>query len=479
LKTKLREAALAAPARAADTVTRLPVDRSFTMRGFGAVVTGTLVAGEIMEGQELELLPARQRVRVRGLQVHGASVGAARAGQRTAVNLGGVEAASVERGMVLAPAGRLRPTQIFDAEVEVLENAPRPLRVRQRVRVHAGAAEVLARVAVFEDGGEITPGSRGLAQFRLESPVVVVPGERFIVRSYSPQQTVAGGRVLDAHASKRRGRERAEARARLSTLAGADDAARLAWFVESAGARGLRRADAAARTGWRDETLERALEAAKRAGEVVEAEGVLAGREAFGRLQAAALAEVEAFHKREPLGRGLARETLRERVFAHAAPELFRAALARAEAEGTLVSERDVVRSAAHTFSLSEADTQLHELLDRIYREAGLEPPTTEDVLRRAGGGVRPDRARKIVQLLVDEGRVVRVRDEMLFHREALDRLTAALRDYAATRATDRLIDVPAFKELSGVTRKYAIPLLEHFDREGVTRRAGDRRIIL
>src|SRR5205085_781561 len=179
LKARLREAALAAPARDSDTVTRLPVDRSFTMRGFGAVVTGTLVAGEINEGQELELLPAGERVRVRGVQVHGSAVKAATAGQRTAVNLGGVEASGVVRGMVLAPAGRLAATQIMDARVSVLKDVPRPLKTRQRVRVHHGTAEVLARVVVLEGPGEVAPGASGLAQLRLESPIVALPGDRF------------------------------------------------------------------------------------------------------------------------------------------------------------------------------------------------------------------------------------------------------------------------------------------------------------
>ena len=478
LKAALREAALNVPERSHETVTRLPVDRSFTMRGFGAVATGTLVAGELREGEELELLPVGARVRVRGLQVHGAAVRAAEAGQRTAVNLGGVETAEVERGMVLAPAGRLRPTQVLDAFVNVLADAPRPLRTRQRVRVHHGTAEVLARVAALEESGEIAPGASGLVQLRLESPVVALPGDRFIVRSYSPQQTVAGGEILDAHAQKRRGRERAAAREKLSALRDADNAARLAFFVESAGAAGLRRAEAAARTGWRDDVLEAAIREALKRGGVLEAEGVLAGSELLNNLLRAAVEEVEAHHKREPLSRGLARETLRERVFAHAAPELFRAALKAAADEGSLVAERELVRSSAHSLELSPEDAALRERLEAVYREAGLEAPTLEEAFARAGGR-RPEHTRKILQLLLDAGVLVRVREDLLFHREALERLTAALRSYADAHAPERLIDVAAFKELSGVSRKYAIPLLEYFDRERVTRRAGDRRLIL
>src|SRR5947209_16560706 len=317
LKTALRAVALSVPQRTLESMTRLPVDRSFTMRGFGAVVTGTLVAGEINEGDEMELLPAGGRARVRGVQVHGAGVRVARAGQRTAVNLGGVEASSVERGMVLAPVGRLRPTQVFDALVTVLSDAPRALRTRQRVRVHHGTAEVLARVAVLEESGRIEPGATGLVQLRLESPIVALPGDRFIIRTYSPQRTVAGGEVLDAQATKHKGRERAAARERLAALARADRAARLSFFVESAGERGLPRAEAAARTGWRDEVLDAALVESQRSGAVIEAEGVFVGSEVFGRLVRAAVAEVKAHHAREPLSRGLARETLRGRVFTH------------------------------------------------------------------------------------------------------------------------------------------------------------------
>ena len=490
LREELRAVAERAPARPSHAVARLPVDRAFTMRGFGAVVTGTLVAGEITEGDEMELLPAAARVRVRGLQVHGRAVGRAAAGQRTAINLGGVDAASIERGMTLAPAGRLRPTQIIDTSLEVLPNAPRALRSRARVRVHLGAAEVLARVQVLEPSGEIAAGARGFAQLRLESPVVALPEERFIIRSYSPQRTIGGGSVLDAFAAKRRGRERTTARERLAALTNADAAVRLALYVEAAAEHGLRRADLAARTGWRDETLDAALRkataatgaaSAASAAALVEAEGVYVGRKIFDEFIRAARAEVEAHHKREPLQRGLARETLRERLFAHVAPEVFRAVLGEAERAGLLVSERDIVRAGGHTLALSAADSELHAGLERIYREAALEAPTFDDALARASAGKQTPRehARKILQLLIDSGTLVRVSNDLLVHRDALARLVETLGEYAARHEPERLIDVAAFKDLTNVSRKYAIPLLEYLDRARITRRAGDRRLIL
>jgi selenocysteine-specific elongation factor len=490
LKRVLMEIARRAPARPSAWSARLPVDRAFTMRGFGAVVTGTLVAGELAEGDELELLPAGLRARVRGLQVHGRATGVASAGQRTAVNLGGVDASAVARGMVLAEAGRLRPTQIIDARVEVLGGAARPLRSRARVRVHVGTAEVLGRVQALEDAGEIAAGAAGYAQLRLETPIVALPGERFILRSYSPQRTVAGGLVLDAGAARHRGRERAAARTHLDALAAAlaadDAAAALAAYAGTAAERGLSRADAVARTGWRDEILDAAVAEAKRRGALVEAEGFVVARDCLDRLVAASIAAVENHHRREPLQRGLPRETLREQLFAHAPVELFRAALAAAEARGQLVAEREMVRTPAHTLDLSPADAALRSRLEAIYRDAALEVPTLDEALARgaAGGGTAAaagasrEHARKILQLLLDAGTLRRVTPDLLFHREPLDALIDSLRAHAAA-TPDRLIDVAAFKDLARVSRKYAIPLLEYFDRERVTRRAGDRRLIL
>ncbi len=481
LKETLRRVALSVPERASETIARLPVDRAFTMRGFGAVVTGTLVAGSIAEGDEMQLWPTGARVRVRGLQVHGRAVKQAGAGQRTAVNLGGVEASSIERGMMLAEAHRLRPTQIIDVRVNVLESAPRPLRSRSRVRLHLGAAEILARVRVLEEGGEIAPGDSGFAQLRLESSVVALPQEHFILRSYSPSSTIAGGRVLDALAHKHRGREATEARTRLAALMKADRATQVALFAETAGIMGLWRADLAARTGWRDEVLQEAIREAVGRGALVDAEGVSLGQAAFASLAQAAEEEVALHHRREPLSRGLLRETLRERHFARAAPEVFRAVLASLEKSGALIADKEVVRAASHSLSLSPADAALKERLEKVYREAALAAQTFEEALESAGGPRASSRehSRKLLQLLLDAGVLVRVTQDLFLHRDALNRLISQLRAYAAAHEPERLIDVPAFKDLAGVSRKYAIPLLEYLDREHITRRAGDKRVII
>jgi len=483
LLAALRKIALDVPERSSDFVTRLPIDRAFTMKGFGAVVTGTLVAGQISTADELELLPEGKRVRVRGVQVHGASVERARSGQRTAVNLVGADVGDIERGMVLAPIGRLRPTQIIDVQLSVLAAAPRSLRTRSRVRVHIGSAEVLARVRVLESRSEIAPGDTGFAQLRFETPVIALHNERFIIRSYSPAETIAGGLVLDPHATKHRGRELAKAHERLRLLSSSNRATRLSTFVEAAGDHGLRLADIAARTGWNDATVsliaKQAQEATAEPG-ITETEGVLISTENFSRLCRTAVEEVKLHHQREPLSRGLPRETLRERHFLHAAPEIFRAVIGRLESAGALRTEKDLISAQEHGLNLSTADQQLRDKLAQVYEKAALEAPAVDQAFTVAGiSPAQRSHGRKILQLLLDEGTLLRIHGEMFFHRQAIEQLKGLLRGYGTEHEPDRLIDVAKFKELAGVSRKYAIPLLEYFDSERVTRRAGDKRIIL
>ena len=480
LKLRLTELGKRVPPRSHDFTMRLPVDRAFSMKGFGSVVTGTLVSGTITEGDELELLPPRFPVRVRGLQVHNQSVHEAHAGQRTAVNLAGVDTAQIERGMVLAAAGRLRPTQVVDAWIDVLPGASRGVRSRSRVRFHIGAAEVLGRVRVLESSSEILPGDGGLAQLRLEAPVVALQGDRFILRSYSPAETIAGGVIVDPFAAKHRAREMPVALELLRLLMQDDRAAKFTGFVKASGNRGLRLADLAAATGWTNEVLAQIVSQVQADGSVIDAGGVYLARESLDRLSQTVVAELEAHHKREPLARGMLRETLREKVFAHSLPELFTGVIARLEAEGKVASEKDIVRSSKHSVGLSDQDAALSKKIEQLYLASGVEAPTIDEVMTRAEvPAPRRVQARKIMQLLIDDRKLVRIQGEMFMHASVLDDLKTRLRNYASQHEPERLIDVAAFKNLAGVSRKYAIPLLEYFDREQITRRAGDKRLIL
>ena len=480
LKNTLTELAKEVPARSSDFTARLPIDRAFSMKGFGAVTTGTLVSGEIAEADELELLPAGVRVRVRGTQVHGTSVSKATAGQRTAVNLSGIDVNEIQRGMVLSRPERLRSTQIVDAFVEVLAGASRSLRTRARVRVHIGAAEVLGRVRVLEQTGEIQAGHGGFVQLRLERPIVGLHNDRFVIRSYSPSETIAGGVILNPFAAKHRGKELERTRRLLQELRAEDRVNKLAAFVEIAGEAGMRSRELAAATGWNDDVLRKVTTQAEAIANVIDCGGVLLSKEYFEALCAKVEDELEKFHKREPLARGLLRETLREKVFTHAEPEIFNSALRKLEAAQSLVSDRDTVRLRKHSVDLSESDLRLRKALEQAYEKAGVEAPSLDEAMTRAGVATsQRQHARRILQLLIDAGTVVRIQGDMLMHASVVKDLKNKLLQYGEKTDPTRLIDVGTFKELAGVSRKYAIPLLEYFDQERVTRRAGDKRVIL
>lgn len=482
LKTGLMKAARSVRSRSSDVVARLPIDRSFSVKGFGAVITGTLASGHIAEADELELLPAGRRVRVRGLQTHGKTVHEVFAGQRTAINLGGIDHHDILRGMVLSEPGVLQPMQIFDAEVEVLRDSAYGLKSRQRVRAHIGTAEVLARLSVLNETGEIEPGQSGFAQLRLESPITAVPGERFIIRSYSPSTTIAGGRVLHTFAKKHRLKEIAGTDLLLKGLADTLglNAEMLGLMVEAAGERGIRRTEVQSQTGWRNEIVDEAIARNTGQGSMKAAEGVLITSSAFERFKAKALETIKLHHSREPLSRGLSRELLRERVFRNAHAEIMRAVTAELERSGKIIAEKDVFRLASHTTELSPGEKRAFDFIRAAYLNARLEAPKLDDVLTDAAREARlskPD-VRKVFQLFLNSGEIVAVTDEYFFANAVIDDLVKRIREYANS-TNDRMIDVARFKEIASISRKYAIPLLEYLDRQKITRRAGDKRLVL
>ena len=482
VKDALLKTASTISQREDELVTRLPVDRSFTVKGFGAVVTGTLASGSIHEADELEIMPLGKTVRVRGIQTHGRSVATAHAGQRTAVNIGGIDYHEISRGMVLTARGVLRPTQILDTEVEVLKTAKNALRSRQRVRVHIGTVEALARVQILENEGRIEPGSKGFAQLRLEVPVVAVPFERFIIRSYSPQTTIAGGRVLDPLAVKHRKKDAVATEIFLEKTIDTEnkETQRLKSIVAVAGKSGRAFTDLQAATGWTETVLKNAISECVNSGDLVEAGVLYVAPESFEELRRAVIAEVTESHRRDPLSKGISREALREKIFGYLSPDIFKAVLADLEKSGEVVSDKDTIRITSHSTQLSPEEETLRKNILATYERAGFEVPKFNDALAAAIKNTKftADFAQKVFRLLLNDKSITKVTDEFYFSAAVINDLIKKVREYAE-RSADRSIDVATFKDLAGISRKYAIPLLEYFDREKITVRAGEKRLVL
>jgi selenocysteine-specific elongation factor len=460
---KLREAlgAVAAKALEKDAAGhfRLPIDRSFTIKGFGTVVTGTLISGSVEKEQEVELYPGGRRLRVRGVQVHGAASGRAVAGQRTAINLADIEPSEIRRGDVLSVPGRFRAVTQLDVRLDLLPSAP-PLKHRAPVHFHSGTAEMEAEVRLLGGRASLAPGTSAYARVVLGEPALLLPGDRFIVRRFSPVVTIGGGRVVDL--GEVRYRRADDPAARLDVLASGDAAARLALLVRES-AHGVALADLVARTGLRAAEIQRAgLKAVAGRDWFVDAGWWQAALEALVRT-------VREFHRANPLQPGVAKQDLRARELPDAPPFVLDALLAEAK---DLVVEGEMVRSRSHKVTLKEDEEQARAKIDRAFADAGLAVPAVAEVLAKSG--VEAARARTLLAGLLREKRLARISDELVFHAGAIE----GLRTLLAPRKGQRF-NVAAFKEWTGVSRKYAIPLLEYLDREHVTRREGDERVVL
>jgi selenocysteine-specific elongation factor len=452
---------------------RLPIDRAFAMKGFGTVVTGTLVSGQVKVGDAVELQPAVRLIRVRGLQSVGRAIERAAAGQRTAVNLAGIDLADVGRGMVLAAPGRFAATRHLDARITLLGSA-RAMKNSARVHFHQGTAETVAEVKLLE-GAQLSPGGATLAHLVLQEEVFLLPGDRFIMRQFSPVVTIGGGVVLQT-VKRRRGKDPAALRL-LPILESGNKEAALQVLIEE-GARGITLDALISRTAWIPEEAAATAESLVKNGaaSVVRNEPLMIAATVHVKDCAARLrACVTQFHTANPLAAGIAKEDLRARAAKDFAPEIFHAALDGLVRTGELTVAGDTVKRAGHAVKLADDEDRARREIEAAFANAGLTVPATKDVLAKLG--IDSKRAQGVLQLLLREKVLVRLTEDLVFHASALDWLKKTLA--AHKQKLGSRISVPAFKELTGVSRKYAIPLLEYLDRNGVTRREGDERVII
>jgi selenocysteine-specific elongation factor len=472
----LKKALLSAVSRSDERNTllpfRLPVDRVFMRPGFGTVVTGTLVSGTMRIGDAVEIVPQKITTRIRGLQVHGQKVQEAFAGSRVAVNVAGVETEAIERGAQLAPPGSITPTHVMDAVMRMLPNASKPLKDRARVRIHIGTAEVLGRVRFLDDKEELEPGGSAYVQFRGELDFACARGDRFVVRSYSPMQTIAGGIVLDTQPARHR-----KNHAETLTALEAKERGMPEDVLETVLQRfpvGLLRKDIPAQSGLTPAEAETALQMLLRQNRAA----LLAGDRVFQSttLQAVtdrALTLLESYHQQFPLRAGMPKEELRSSLGRDMDNRAYASLLAYWQEQNQVRVETATVRKAEFQVALNERQQALLARIEDIYKEWGIANPTLEDVVREVKAP--PDAVNALLRVGVDRGYFARLADGVYYHSDTIVELQRIVRDYIAQNGS---ITVAAFRDLTNSNRKYSLQVLEYFDSIRFTRRAGDERTL-
>ena len=460
------------PPKPVTGIFRLPIDRVFTIKGFGTVVTGTAISGRVKVAESVAIFPPGFKAKVRGLQVHGQAVEAALAGNRTAVNLQGVEKEELERGMVVAPPGALIKSRRLDAFLEILPSAPRPLKHRQAVRLHTGTSERVAMPLIL-DADEMAPGTSGYVQFFLREPLALKPGDRLVIRSFSPAFTWGGGLVLHVNPTRHK-RRHPEVLARFQTLeqGAPEDILRL--YLSEAGAAGRSKAELTALLPWDPGYLANLLNPLTRQGQVLNYD-----QENQRYLLAATAQELERqslqiladYHRKFPLKPGLSKEELRRQLPPAMEVRLFNYLLGGMVQKKQVVAEKDLVRLSTHKVTLAQDQEDVSRRLEELYRRGHFSPPTFKEATEASK--IAGDKVKQLLRVLVNQGRLIKVKEDLYFHQAAIEALKAELINFLKQ---NREITVNQFKDLTQTSRKFTIPLLEYFDSVRTTVRVGEAR---
>jgi selenocysteine-specific elongation factor len=452
---------------------RLPVDRVFTMRGFGTVITGTLISGRVQVGDPIMVYPSGITSKVRGIQVHNQSVQTAEAGMRTAVNFQGLEKEAVNRGEVLSSPDALKPSYMVDVEFHYLASAGRPIKNRTRVRFHTGTSEVLGNLILLEHD-ELKPGGATVAQLRLDTAVAIVKGDHYVVRSYSPVRTIGGGQVLNPIPPKHKRMSPGVIQA-LKGVLSSDPEALIGGNIEAAGHAGACFTDLRLMTNLTDRQLESALQAMMSSRAIIQVDKETRSfvhKKCFEAFIRETAEHLRGYHKAFPLKSGMLKEELKSKFPADTDAKLFNLVLNQMIKDGAIVQEEKTVRLTSHKVSLAGDEATLRRQMLKIYRDSGLQPPFFREVVEilKSDAG----QAKDVLNLLIEEGLIIRTKDDLFFHAEAIADLKQRMLKFFEANADM----TPAhFKEMTGgASRKFLIPLLEYFDSRNVTLRVGDVR---
>jgi selenocysteine-specific elongation factor len=452
---------------------RLPIDRVFTMKGFGTVVTGTLMSGHICVGDGVEILPSKITTKVRGIQVHNQAIARAESGQRTAINLQGVEKSMVVRGDVLSMPGIFEPSLRLDVFFEYLPYGEKKLKNRSLLRFHVGTSEIMARL-ILQNQEEIEPGGKGYAQVVLEMPVIAEAGDRFVMRSYSPVTTIGGGIVIDP-APKKHKRYAENVSQELGRLHGGTNEQKVLTILERSGLTGISLTQLVTRTGIPQKELDTIL------GALSEKKSALLDREeqsvlsygAYGAFQQRIVEEVQHYHQKFPLKEGLPKEEIRTTLGQFVSPKLFNRAIKNLENEGKLAIRREHVCMPSHQVQLQGELEDLKSGISLLYYNAGLTPPSMKEAVEKFAE--RKNQVSHVVGIMIKEGLLIKINEELCFHAEVIRTLRE---NYKKLLLKEGKATPASFKELTGLSRKFIIPLMEYFDMTKLTIRAGDHRLL-
>jgi selenocysteine-specific elongation factor len=449
-------------------VFRLPIDRVFTMKGFGSVITGTSYSGQLRVESEVELLPGRRRSRARAIQVHGEPRDTASAGERTSVNLSDISHDLIERGQQIVMPGTLRTSSVITAQLELLDDA-KPLKDQTRIRFHHLASELLGTIRfVDHTQAELKPGQRAYVQVRLESPVVAVAGDRFVIRRYSPALTIGGGVILDAHLPKLSRGTRTEM---LEALARGTLTERVALMAKLEGLHGLDIAEVQARTGIRIETLRKELKNV--ANLAAAGEGRWIHNDVLADFRHRSIEFLDRYFKENKMAINVPKSEFVQKLIARGTDaNVINFLLMDLQREKIVIVAADALDIPGRAKKLSGTEGELAQTIEKRFADGGLAPPPVSELIKTIHSKAKVIEG--VIGFLVKQGVLVRIADGVYLHRDAL----AAARVRMAEKK-GQTIDVGQFKEFFGLSRKIAIPLLEQFDRDGVTKRIGDSRLVL
>ncbi len=458
---------------------RLHVDRVFTIRGFGTVVTGTPYAGQIEVDRTVEIYPTAKQAKVRGAQIFNQKSSLARAGQRTALNLAGLEKQDLERGAMLGPPGVFSPSYMFDTQIQLLEDAPSPLKQRSPVRFHHGSAELLGRAYLLE-GEQVEPGQTALVQLRLDTPTVACAKDRFILRRYSPMRTIGGGVILDPSPRKHPKKERQQVVPALRRLArlleqqdGRELGAFLEYFVSRSGQEGLDLSQLSARTGLHAERIRTSLQELDGLILVPQEPLLAVSQSSLESLRQRILSFLDGFHNRQPLASGASSEEIKKRFFNRATATFFQFVMESLAQEKLLRIAAGKVGLVGREVQLDSAQQEVGAEILKAVSQSGWNPPSLAELCQQLP---HPEKqVRDLYFFLLEQGELVRVTESVVLPAGRLEELKQKLQQ----RFTGgQAFSVADFKDLFGISRKYAIPYLEFLDRNRITQRVGDQRIL-